>query len=96
MKWFRVFVAQLHNVTVVNTDVEKSLRRSLSSDLDSLISNHYPSVVPPLGIKRIKKESKPEVQKTFICLKKAQLNPVEQQDSVTILLMFSKSLLQRH
>ena len=39
---------QLHKVTVVNTDVEKSLGRSCSSDLESLISNFYPSLVPPL------------------------------------------------
>ena len=41
-------------------------------------------------------ESEPEVKKTLICTseKKAQLNPVEQQDSATLLLMSSKSLLQ--
>ena len=40
-------------------------------------------------------ESKPEVQKTLIC-SKAQLNPVEQQDSATLLLNTSKSLLQMY
>ena len=33
MKWFRVFAAQLHKVSVANTDVEKSLLRSFSSAL---------------------------------------------------------------
>ena len=43
-------------------------------------------------------ESKPEVQKTLICSKsrEAKLNPVEQQDSATLLLKSSKSLLQLH
>ena len=32
-EWFRVFAAQLHKVSVANTDVEKSLLRSFSSAL---------------------------------------------------------------
>ena len=36
-------------VTVVNTDVEKSLIRSFSNDLEPLISNFHPSMVSPLG-----------------------------------------------
>ena len=43
-------------------------------------------------------ESKPEVQKTLICSKSRQgtAEPVEQQDSATLLLKSSKSLLQIH
>ena len=38
-------MTQFHKVTVINTDVENGLLRSLSRDLESLISNFYPSVV---------------------------------------------------
>ena len=49
-------------------------------------------------IKYNTKESKPEVQKHWLAQsqKKSQLNPVEQQDSATLLLKSSKSLLQMH
>lgn len=39
------FVGQLHKVTVVNTDAEKSLLRSFLNDIEFLTSNFYPSVV---------------------------------------------------
>lgn len=39
------FVGQLHKVTVVNTDAEKSLLRSFLNDIVFLTSNFYPSVV---------------------------------------------------
>ena len=54
---FLVFVAQLHKVTVVNTDVEKSLLRSFSSDLESLISNFYSSLVSSHGDTNVSERS---------------------------------------